>query len=142
VLEGAGIKIDSVASELLGKSGRATIEALIADERNPVVLADLAKGVLCREADELAACCITLGCVGMTSPSFSASCAANGPSRRADSETGAVKSAIMPVHSVQAPGTAGIARVLRTSGSSAPASALPLRRPGLAFRVVPTVARP
>ena len=35
VLEDAGIKIDSVASELLGKSGRAMIEALIAGERDP-----------------------------------------------------------------------------------------------------------
>jgi transposase len=35
VLEDAGIKIDSVASELLGKSGRAMIEALIARERDP-----------------------------------------------------------------------------------------------------------
>jgi len=33
VLEDAGIKIDSVASELLGVSGRAMIEALIAGER-------------------------------------------------------------------------------------------------------------
>ena len=57
VLEDAGIKIDSVASELLGKSGRAMIEALIAGERNPVVLADLAKGVLRRKADELAMAC-------------------------------------------------------------------------------------
>jgi len=33
VLEDAGIKIDSVASDLLGVSGRAMIEALIAGER-------------------------------------------------------------------------------------------------------------
>jgi hypothetical protein len=44
VLEDAGIKIDSVASDLLGVSGRAMIEALIAGERNPGVLADLARG--------------------------------------------------------------------------------------------------
>ena len=35
VLEDAGIKIDSVASDMLGKSGRAMIEALIAGERDP-----------------------------------------------------------------------------------------------------------
>jgi len=45
VLEDIDIKIDSVASQLLGKSGRAMIEALIAGERNPGVLADLALGV-------------------------------------------------------------------------------------------------
>jgi len=43
-LEDAGIKIDSVASRLLGESGRAMIEALIAGERNPGRLADLARG--------------------------------------------------------------------------------------------------
>jgi transposase len=57
VLEDAGIKIDSVASELLGKSGRAMIEALIAGERDPGRLAGLAKGVLRRKAEELAMAC-------------------------------------------------------------------------------------
>jgi transposase len=38
VLEDAGIKIDSVASDMLGKSGRAMIEALIAGERDPARL--------------------------------------------------------------------------------------------------------
>jgi transposase len=56
-LEDAGIKIDSVASRLLGKSGRAMIEALIAGERNPGRLADLAKGLLRRKADELLLAC-------------------------------------------------------------------------------------
>ena len=42
VLEDAGIKIDSVASDMLGKSGRAMIEALIAGERDPARLAGLA----------------------------------------------------------------------------------------------------
>ena len=49
VLEDAGIKIDSVASRLLGKSGRAMIEALIAGERDPARLAGLALGVLRRK---------------------------------------------------------------------------------------------
>lgn len=56
-LEDAGIKIDSVASELLGKSGRDIIEALIAGERNPGRLADLARGVLRRKTDELQMAC-------------------------------------------------------------------------------------
>jgi transposase len=43
VLEDAGIKLASVASETLSKSGRAMIDALIAGERDPTVLADLAK---------------------------------------------------------------------------------------------------
>jgi transposase len=56
-LEDAGIKIDCVASELLGVSGRAMIEALIAGQRDPAVLAGLARGVLRRKADELAMAC-------------------------------------------------------------------------------------
>jgi transposase len=46
VLEDAGIKLDSVASDILGVSGRLMLRALIAGERDPVVLADHAKGVL------------------------------------------------------------------------------------------------
>jgi transposase len=57
VLEDAGIKIDSVASELLGKSGRAMIEALVGGERNPGVLAGLAKGVLRRKTEQLQMAC-------------------------------------------------------------------------------------
>ena len=44
VLQDAGIKIDSVASSIATKSGRAMIEALIDGERRGTVLADLAKG--------------------------------------------------------------------------------------------------
>ena len=43
VLQDAGIKISSVASNVLGKSTRAMIEALIAGERDTSVLADMAK---------------------------------------------------------------------------------------------------
>jgi transposase len=43
VLEDAGIKLGSVASQTLSKSGRAMIDALIAGERDPIVLAELAK---------------------------------------------------------------------------------------------------
>jgi transposase len=68
-LEDGGIKIDSVASELLGKSGRAMIEALIAGERNPGVLADLARGVLRRKTDEL-----QMACDGRFTPSHAQMC--------------------------------------------------------------------
>jgi transposase len=57
VLEDAGIKIDSVASDLLGVSGRAMIEALIAGERDPARLADLARGVLRRKIEGLQMAC-------------------------------------------------------------------------------------
>ncbi len=46
VLQDAGIKLTSVASEVLSKSGRAMVEALIAGERDPIALAGLAKGRL------------------------------------------------------------------------------------------------
>src|SRR5215204_1068898 len=45
-LEDAGIKLDSVATDVLGVSGRAMLEALVAGERDPQVLAELAKGRL------------------------------------------------------------------------------------------------
>lgn len=45
-LQDAGIKLTSVASSLLTKSGRAILEAMLAGVLDPVVLADLAKGRL------------------------------------------------------------------------------------------------
>ncbi len=36
LLEDAGIKLDSVVHDVLGKSARAMLEALIADQRDPV----------------------------------------------------------------------------------------------------------
>jgi transposase len=42
LLEDAGIKLDSVASDIQGKSCRRMLEALIAGERDPEVLADMA----------------------------------------------------------------------------------------------------
>ena len=45
-LEDAGIKLDSVASDVLGVSGRAMLAALVAGERDPHVLAEMAKGRL------------------------------------------------------------------------------------------------
>lgn len=46
LLEDALIKLSSVATDLLGVSAREMIEALIAGERDPAVLADLARGKL------------------------------------------------------------------------------------------------
>jgi transposase len=42
-LEDAGIKLDCVAAEILGKSGRDMLDALVAGTTDPVVLADLAR---------------------------------------------------------------------------------------------------
>ncbi|MBW8710076.1 MAG: IS110 family transposase [Mycobacterium sp.] len=45
-LEDAGIKLDSVAADILGVSGRAMLTALVAGERDPEVLVQLARGKL------------------------------------------------------------------------------------------------
>ena len=52
-LEDASIKLDVVASDLLGVSGRLMLKALIAGERDPDVLAEMAKGVLRKKIPEL-----------------------------------------------------------------------------------------
>lgn len=52
-LEDAGIKLDSVASDVLGVSGRAMLRALIAGERDPEVLAEMAKGTLRKKIPDL-----------------------------------------------------------------------------------------
>lgn len=44
VLEDAGVKLACVASDVLGMSGRAMLEALVSGTRDPEVLAELAKG--------------------------------------------------------------------------------------------------
>ena len=46
LLQDAGIKLSSVASKVLTQSGRLMVEALIAGQRDPAALADLAKGKL------------------------------------------------------------------------------------------------
>src|SRR5207249_4316981 len=43
MLEDAGIKLDSVVSDVLGKSAREMLDALIAGERDPEVMADKAR---------------------------------------------------------------------------------------------------
>ena len=44
LLEGANIKLASVATDVLGKSGRAMLEALIAGEQDPARLSERARG--------------------------------------------------------------------------------------------------
>jgi transposase len=46
ILEDTGIKLDCVATDILGKSGRAMLDALVSGTTDPVVLADLALGKL------------------------------------------------------------------------------------------------
>jgi len=45
-LEDTGIKLDCVATDILGKSGRAMLDALVSGTRDPEILAELAKGRL------------------------------------------------------------------------------------------------
>jgi transposase len=52
-LEDAGIKLDSVAADVLGVSGRAMLSALVAGERDPQVLAELARGRLRNKLPQL-----------------------------------------------------------------------------------------
>lgn len=53
LLEDSGIKLSAVASDILGVSGRAMLNALIAGDRDPIVLADLAKRRLRNKIPEL-----------------------------------------------------------------------------------------
>lgn len=53
VLEDTNIKLASVASDVLGVSGRAMLEAIIAGESDPEVLAGLARGTLRKKHDAL-----------------------------------------------------------------------------------------
>jgi len=53
VLEGANIKLGSVASNVMGVSGRAMLDAIVAGEANPEVLADLAQGRLREKREQL-----------------------------------------------------------------------------------------
>lgn len=53
VLEGANIKLASVATDVMGKSGRAMLEAMVAGTTDPKVLAALAKGRLQGKQPEL-----------------------------------------------------------------------------------------
>ena len=53
LLEDALIKLSTVATDIMGVSGRSMIEALIGGERDPHVLAALAKGLLRKKHDRL-----------------------------------------------------------------------------------------
>jgi transposase len=53
VLEDAGVKLSSVASRVLTKSGREMLDALVAGQRDPKILAELAKGRLRQKIPEL-----------------------------------------------------------------------------------------
>jgi transposase len=48
-LEDTNVKLGAVASDILGKSGRAMLDALLAGERDPAKLANLAEGALRRK---------------------------------------------------------------------------------------------
>ena len=54
LLEGMNVKLAAVASNILGKSGRAMLDALLAGETDPDVLADLAVGQLRKKRAALA----------------------------------------------------------------------------------------
>jgi transposase len=53
-LEGANIKLASVASNVVGVSGRAILGALIAGQTDPVILAELSRGQLRSKREQLA----------------------------------------------------------------------------------------
>ncbi len=53
VLQDAGVKLSSVASDILGTSGRAMLGALVSGTDDPAVLADLAKGLLRKKLPQL-----------------------------------------------------------------------------------------
>lgn len=52
-LEGANIKLSSVASDVMGVSGRAILNALLSGVKDPVALAGLSKGRLRKKKEEL-----------------------------------------------------------------------------------------
>ena len=54
VLEDSGVKLDSVASSITTMSARAMVEALVAGERDPRVLAELALGRMRKKIPDLA----------------------------------------------------------------------------------------
>lgn len=53
VLQDAAINLSSVASQMMGVSSLAMLSALVAGERDPEILAELAKGTLRRKIPEL-----------------------------------------------------------------------------------------
>jgi transposase len=55
ILQDAGVKLSSVASDVLGRSGRDMLDALVAGSRDPEILAELARGQLRRKLPALQA---------------------------------------------------------------------------------------
>jgi transposase len=55
VLQDAGVKLSSVASDILGRSGRDMLDALVAGSRDTTVLAELARGQLRAKIPQLQA---------------------------------------------------------------------------------------
>jgi transposase len=55
VLQDAGVKLSSVASDVMGRSGRDMLDALVAGSRDPEVLAELARGRLRAKIPQLQA---------------------------------------------------------------------------------------
>jgi transposase len=53
MLEDANLKLSSVASDIMGVSGRAMLQAIVAGKDNPAALAELAKGRLRSKIEEL-----------------------------------------------------------------------------------------
>ena len=53
VLESANVKLAAVATDVLGKSGWAMLEALLGGEQDPAALAQLARGRLRAKLPEL-----------------------------------------------------------------------------------------
>ena len=60
-LEGAGIKLGSVASDVLGSSGRLMIEALVDGSTDAATMADLAKGNLRAKGGKVVPLSVELG---------------------------------------------------------------------------------
>jgi hypothetical protein len=53
VLQDAGVKLSSVASDILGRSGREMLDALVGGTRDPEMLAELARGKLRNKIPQL-----------------------------------------------------------------------------------------
>ncbi len=53
ILEDANVKLASVASDIVGKSGRSMLEAMVAGEQDPEVLASLARGRMIKKIPQL-----------------------------------------------------------------------------------------
>jgi transposase len=59
ILQDAGVKLSSVASDILGRSGRDMLDALVAGSRDPEVLAELARGRLRSKIPQLQAALVS-----------------------------------------------------------------------------------